>query len=437
MAKSLPIDDHLRVYFINSLSSIKQKLEEPFFKFPNESYCGYWLTNNENTGPSKLMNVSGIYAFYHVKSGKFYIGSSLSFASRFKQHFCNSTRPIRGGNNKFYSFVKNNGGWPSFIWQPLLKTPQHTLLFIASKPEYRLDANKLSLLRSLTQLEARVIAMLSYFNPELNSTKFVRYGFINWSPYYNPLTKGSMVLKVFNADKGPITKLQIKNNTGLIIEFDSIGNRAVGLGLSKTTVSRYINTTTPVISPLLEMEVFLIEASRPFTNSPIKFTNYSSIPSITDFDLYSLAMGELLALNINKDPINYYGSYLNAAEAAKKLDQKSEYKYISRDINLEHPVEVSPKKDLVSVVKNPFYKANLSLRRTPASSHNTKAIVLVDTLNNTAVHFATIKLMLTDLGITSTGATGFVKRYMQPTKLYKQRYEFHYAYQGLITSYRS
>lgn len=46
MAMSLPIDDHLRVYFINSLSSIKQKLEQPFFKFPNESYCGYSLTNN-------------------------------------------------------------------------------------------------------------------------------------------------------------------------------------------------------------------------------------------------------------------------------------------------------------------------------------------------------------------------------------------------------
>lgn len=103
------------------------------------------------------MNVSGIYAFYLVESGKFYIGSSLSFASRFKQHLFNSTRPNRGANNKFYSFVKNNGGWASFIWQPLLKTPNHTLLFIASKPEYRLEANKLFMLRSLTQLEARII----------------------------------------------------------------------------------------------------------------------------------------------------------------------------------------------------------------------------------------------------------------------------------------
>ena len=88
---------------------------------------------------------------------------------------------------------------------------------------------------------------------------------------------------------------------------------------------------------------------------------------------------------------------------------------------------------------NPFYKANLSLRRTPASAHNTKGIVLVDTLSNTAVHYDTVKLMLMDLGLKSIGATGFVKRYMNPTKLYKQRYDFHYAvdFKGIITSYKS
>lgn len=46
--------------------------------------------------------------------------------------------------------------------------------------------------------------------------------------------------------------------------------------------------------------------------------------------------------------------------------------------------------------------------------------------------------MLQDLGIKSTGATSVVKRYMNPTKLYKQQYEFYYAkdYKGKITNYR-
>ena len=44
--------------------------------------------------------------------------------------------------------------------------------------------------------------------------------------------------------------------------------------------------------------------------------------------------------------------------------------------------------------------------------------------------------MLQDLGLKSTGATSIVKRYMNPTKLYKQQYEFYYAeeYKGDITS---
>ena len=73
---------------------------------------------------------------------------------------------------------------------------------------------------------------------------------------------------------------------------------------------------------------------------------------------------------------------------------------------------------------NPFLKENISVSRKPESFRNTKAIILVDTLNNTAIHYETVKLMLQDLGLKSTGATSIVKRYLYPTKLYKQQYEF-------------
>ena len=99
-------------------------------------------------------------------------------------------------------------------------------------------------------------------------------------------------------------------------------------------------------------------------------------------------------------------------------------------------VEVTSNKDLVYFVMNLLYKNNVSLRRTPDSPRNAKAIILVDTLNNTAIHYETVKLMLQDLGLKSTGATSIVKRYMNPTKLYKQQYEFDFAeeYKGNITS---
>ena len=91
------------------------------------------------------------------------------------------------------------------------------------------------------------------------------------------------------------------------------------------------------------------------------------LPQITDFYLYSLPVGKIVALNSNKDPINYYGVFKNAAEAALVLDNKREFKYISRYINLERTVEVTSKKDLVYFFMNPVYKQNISLRRIPES----------------------------------------------------------------------
>lgn len=170
----------------------------------------------------------------------------------------------------------------------------------------------------------------------------------------------------------------------------------------------------------------------------VNFKDTTVLSPITDFDLYSLPMGKLIALNSYKYPVHFYGTYNSPADAALALDNKTEYKYISRYINLERPVEVTTNKDLVYFVMNPLYKNNSSLRRTPIVPRNTKAIVLVDTINNTTTHYESVKLLLQDLGIKSTGATSLVKRYMYPIKLYKNQFQFVYAneYKGIINNYR-
>ncbi len=112
--------------------------------------------------------------------------------------------------------------------------------------------------------------------------------------------------------------------------------------------------------------------------------------------------------------------------------------YIKLYINLDKIVTVGPNNDKVYFVMNPNYKSDTSLRLAPKSPRNTQPIVRVDTLNNNwAVKFDSVKLMLEDLGIKSTGATGMVKRYMNPTKLYKKQYEFYYLseYKGVINEY--
>ena len=55
------------------------------------------------------------------KTGEQYIGSAISMSAlyaRFKSHITNSNYPgpqgERGGNNPFYTFVRNVGGWSHF-----------------------------------------------------------------------------------------------------------------------------------------------------------------------------------------------------------------------------------------------------------------------------------------------------------------------------------
>lgn len=64
-----------------------------------------------------------------------------------------------------------------------------------------------------------------------------------------------------------------------------------------------------------------------------------------------------------------------------------------------------------------------------------RSIVLVDTLNNTALLFETVSDLSAFLGRKSFTDTNYVKNYMYPTKLYKNQYEFYYEedFKGAIT----
>lgn len=67
--------------------------------------------------------------------------------------------------------------------------------------------------------------------------------------------------------------------------------------------------------------------------------------------------------------------------------------------------------------------ANLTVNEEKAVKPG-KGIILVDTLLNTKTEFHSISALLEHIGV-NPRSTSFVKRYMNPTKLYKGRYEFH------------
>lgn len=159
---------------------------------------------------------------------------------------------------------------------------------------------------------------------------------------------------------------------------------------------------------------------------------------ITGLDLYGLEKGKLFALFLDKKTI--FGVYDNPSQAARSIDGRSDSKYISRYINLERPVSVGPSKEPIYFVMNPDWKTDLKGRvgarpTERKKSSKSRSIVLVDTLNNTALLFDTVADMMRFLGRKSVTDTGFVKKYMNPTKLYKGQYEFHFEsdFTGIIT----
>jgi hypothetical protein len=79
------------------------------------------------------LNNSGIYIFYH-NSGKFAIGSALSFKRRLTDHL----NQFKGHRTmqKLQKFVDANGGLKNLSWSPLIITPNYYDLFISLYPNY-------------------------------------------------------------------------------------------------------------------------------------------------------------------------------------------------------------------------------------------------------------------------------------------------------------
>lgn len=291
-----------------------------------------------------------------------------------------------------------------------------------------LGLDSLYILRSFTQFEARVFeqALLTHYKPRLNSGLTVIFSFGNWQKGNETKFDSSIPLTVEGS------------NREFSMVYSSKNRAAISLDIPKTTLDRYVNLQNhSVYSPVLDMNVFLIDPSKPLSQDSPKYSQADLSP-ITDVDLDALEKGKLFALCLDKKTV--YGVYESPTHAASSLDGKSESKYIGRYINTERPVSVGPDQEPVFFVMNPEWKIDIKGRiaARPLSrkrSSRSRAIVLVDVTNNSALLFDTVGDLLVFLGHKSTADTGFVKDYMNPTKLYKKQYEFHYEsdFTGTIT----
>lgn len=404
---------------------------DKFTKEITKKYYPYYVVDGQDKQghPSLYTGMSGCYAFLCLKTGDYYVGSAVCLNTRYKAHKVNSSRPERGGSNSLYLSVRRHG-WHNFIWSPLLITNNYINNFTKENPEHELSLESLFILRSLTQFEARLYEQVFFtqFRPKLNSSYTVVFPFSNWEESAYLMNDGSKPVEV-----------RVGDNREFLMKFSSKNRAALSLGIPKTTLDRYINLKNfSIHSPVLDMDVFLIDPSKPLSEDSPSYTTTDAVTVITGVDLHALAKGKLFALLLNKKSL--FGIYDNPNQAAKILDGKSDSRYISRYVNLERAVVVGQDKTPVYFVMNPDWKSDITGRIAARSSEwkissRSRSIVLVDVLNQSALVFNTVSDMSRYLGRKALTDTGYVKKYMNPTKLYKGRYEFHYwdEFTGTIT----
>jgi hypothetical protein len=201
----------------------------------------------------------------------------------------------------------------------------------------------LFILRSITQFEARLYEqfLLTEFRPQLNSNYTVVFPFSNRDISAYQKYDSSKPIEVIGGD-----------NSQFLMKFTSKNRAAIALGIPKTSLDRYINLKNfTIYSPVLEMDVYLIDSSKPLSEDSPSYTTTDGVLTITGVDLYALPKGKLFALLLDKKSL--FGVYDNPTQAAKSLDGKSDSRYISRYINLERPVVVGQDKTSVYFVMNP------------------------------------------------------------------------------------
>jgi len=437
MYESLPINSALYVYLTNNCKWLLQPLNYKtnikcilnnnliLTTFPSHKIKEK-LTNNSN--PSNYLGKAGCYMFTNCKHNFQYVGSAIDLFTRYRSHIINSNRSEKGRLNPLYKSVKSFG-WDQFIWNPIIIFPNHYLEYLKHNSE-TLSLKYKYILQFFTQFESRIYeqALISHYHPKLNGNQIVVFPFMNWDIYQN---------KIFYLNQSiPITTMN--EDKSFTYYFESINEAVKILGIPNTSLRRYTNLINySIFSPKLKINLFIIDPSKPFSKDKPQYSNTKNLQDILNIDILNLKKGILYAYN--KDKKTILDTFYSPGDAAQKLDGKKDSKYISRYINKERLIIIWTNKIPVYFVMNPVLFLNkidhAKVKGKIQKSSINKAIVLKDIIENTAILFTIVSDLLFYLGL-NTSFTSFVKRYMNPTKRYKGRYEFYYEkdFTGKITS---
>ena len=401
--------------FMKFISTFSLYLEEPFekryksFFIPNLNFLSkeyIKISNILKDIPKKYENRAGVYIIKDDNGSYFYIGSSINIHNRIKNHLLNFRKPNRGGNSLFYKHVKSIGGWNCFSIKIIKEIPNCLHLFLKEYPYYKLTKNEMLVLNFLTIFIVRSyeLMFINIYKPNLN--QYVVFPFLNFN--IQSLSKNNFKYKGYS-----------RNNI-LLVESFSMSHFSLNLGLSKTTIYRYLNSNKYVFSKKLGLYLYINRGENKNNLKSLKNNLWINreYPDISNVDLNKLPKG-LIALDIDKKTI--LAQFNSIKETALFLDNKKEVRYISRYINKEKIIKTGG--------LNCYFVRNSNKKIAFKHSPNKKSIILFDIIDKYIIYFDSIKELLIYLGHKTGNDTSMIKRNIINNilnKPYKKRYLFLY-----------
>ncbi|CAJ0848773.1 13235_t:CDS:10, partial [Entrophospora sp. SA101] len=274
-----------------------------------------------------LMPYAGVYLLMCNHLNTFYVGSTLAFSNRIKKYRSEYSKLIRKGSrlNDFNSFVKRAGGWANITFGVVVTEVNLLHEFAIKHQDYVLNVNEIDILINCTRWIIRVQeqAIITVLKPTVNrdNVKFLT----QWTPK-NVAKPSEANIVVTTTDATTNVTRQVANSLFK-------GRLANQLGIGYNTLIAHLNNDTTVWSPTFGFVVSIREEGATVAPRPLGPTLNTN--AIQDVDIESLPDG-IHALHQDKETV--HDTYPSPAQAAKALDNKVEFKYIERYVNMEKPV---------------------------------------------------------------------------------------------------
>lgn len=228
------------------------------------------------------------------------------------------------------------------------------------------------------------------------------------SNYINKESTGSFEKSSFNY-------IVTDKNQTIHVEYSKMSTAVLNLGLSRTTLLRYLNFDKYIYSKKLDLYIKIKNVGKEI-NSDKSTRSHKYYSLISDIDITNLPAG-IIAMSSDKKTI--LRKFNTIKEAALLLDNKKDERYIRRYVNRDKLVKAG--NFFCYFLKNP-----LNIIRHKA---NKKSVVLFDIINKSIIYFHTLKSMNLYIGINNVGSSIKIKKYLindSKGKYYKKRYKFLY-----------